>query len=581
MKRILTLMLLLLVLAMTCVHAEPGEENITLIVKAEALAAELDALAENEAYIKELSLEEQVVDMILGWGAGNHDTPARVLMLDFSMFMGALVQEIPAEAPEAGRVMLHRSLGQVLLQAATNAGGADMVAASAVARTTTTFAAPVLNDSGVFLLLYEDATPVGVSWYAEEGAVSMTAVFLPDATAADGQADLGGGIVLPCAEAEGCIDDGPEPENAQHPAKRALALAAELRVLAGSNAWHDTLGLRDATRRLLADYTGTDPKPRLMLRVTRLKPFKVSDDRLRSSILPALVAMEGGTEPLSAMSSVQAADLYAEAGAEGEGMYLLLYEDGAPVLVTWAAGEDAVSMSASFLPLEGLADCQTRWEVQTWAEQYDLLLLVEAEPDPDAGIPLERIDSLARMVCGDWPAIARAADLTYAEEVQLLTGCTYQQPYMTVLLEYAPKELSPEEAEAWARFEAGETLLMTNSGPKSWDDIKAEPAPSDAQLVRMGVVNHIRVHTASYFCEATLTCNAPDLPDMSGGALRFYADGAPLLAVWDVADGKLTITLRPVPDADLASCRTPEAVQAWLDAEGCTVRVIPPNTPAD
>ena len=58
MKRILTLMLLLLVLAMTCVHAEPGEENITLIVKAEALAAELDALAENEAYIKELSLEE-------------------------------------------------------------------------------------------------------------------------------------------------------------------------------------------------------------------------------------------------------------------------------------------------------------------------------------------------------------------------------------------------------------------------------------------------------------------------------------------------------------------------------------------
>lgn len=580
MKRILTLMLLL-ALTLTCVRAESGMENITLIVKAQDLAEDLDALAEDEAHIRDFSLDEHVVDMILGWGAGNHDVTAEVWMLDLSMFMGALVQELPAEAPEAGRVMLHRSLGQVLLQAATNAGGADMVAASAVARTTTTFAAPVLNDSGIFLLLYEDAAPVGVSWYAEEGAVNMTAVFLPDATVTDGQANLGGGIVLPCAEAEGCFDVGLVPENNQSTAKRALTLATELRVLAGSNAWLDTLGLRDATRRLLADYTGTDPEPRLMLRVTRLKTFKNTDERLRSSLLTALVAMEGGTEPLSAMSSVQAADLYAEAGAEGEGMYLLLYEDGAPVVVSWTAGEDAVSMSAAFLPLEGLADCQTAWEVQTWAEQYDMLLLVEAEPDPNAGIPLDTVDRLAQMVCGDWADIARTADLTYADAVQMLTGCTYQQPCMTVLLEYAPKELTEEEAEAWAAFQAGEALLVLNSkGPVSWAEL-ASVSYTNAQLVRMGVVNYIDVHTVSYECEATLTCGAPDLPDMSGGALRFYADGAPLLAVWDVADGKLTITLRPIPDADLASCRTPEDVQDWLDAEGCQVRVIPQTTCAD
>ena len=182
MKRILT-MLLLLALTMTCVHAEPGEENITLIVRAEELARELDARAENETDVRSYSLSEREVDMILGWGAGSHDTPTDVLMLDLSMFMDALAQEIPADAPEAGRLMLHRRLGDVLLQAAINAGGATRVVASSVARRNATFAAPVMNDSGLFLLLYEDATPVGVSWYAQEGAVSMTAVFLPDAFA--------------------------------------------------------------------------------------------------------------------------------------------------------------------------------------------------------------------------------------------------------------------------------------------------------------------------------------------------------------------------------------------------------------
>ena len=102
MKRML-MMLLLLTLALTCVHAEPGEENITLIVKAVELARELDARAENETDVRSYSLSEREVDMILGWGAGSHDTPTDVLMLDLSMFMDALAQEIPADvsSPDA------------------------------------------------------------------------------------------------------------------------------------------------------------------------------------------------------------------------------------------------------------------------------------------------------------------------------------------------------------------------------------------------------------------------------------------------------------------------------------------------
>lgn len=168
------------------------------------------------------------------------------------------------------------------------------------------------------------------------------------------------------------------------------------------------------------------------------------------------------------------------------------------------------------------------------------------------------------------------ADLAYADTLALLEGCTYRQPTMLVPLEYVPTVLEGESAEAWESFVSGETMLMISSGSKSWDELTVEPAPSSASLIRIGVVNHVdsRVGSTAYQAEVTLTYNDPTLPDMSGGAFHFYADGAPLLAVWDVKDGAVELIVRPIPDAGLAVCQSPADVQAWLAAEECQVRVI-------
>ena len=574
MKRFLAALLALTLLLPTALAAEM-DESIVLITKAEELAVQLDALAESTEYSALFTSSEAVVAAVQAWGAGDHDAPVSVLMADLTSMESAVLAMLGEDVPDAAARLMRQRLGSILVQNAQNAGGVITSAAGSIARTTATFAALTENDAGLFILVYEDAAPVAVSWYAENGAVSMTATFLPDSY------DLS---ALHCAEVYGSLMADVPPMDGPARSERALLLAEELRALAASDAWLEMCGLPQSTAEKASGFAAAgESAPRLFLEVTRQGFFSgaewpdglleaYGESRLVSVMLTSLVAAED-TETLAAVSSLQTNVLYADETAEGSGMYILLYEEDAPIVVSWYAENGAVNMSASFLPVEGLMSCRTRWEVQTWAEGCGLLLVTDVVPAADAGFPLECIDSLARMVCGDWPALAQAADLTYADAVQMLTGCTYRQPTMTVPLEFVPTELSPEEAAAWGKLMSGEALLMTSDGAKSWEDLTVEPAPSDAQLVRLGVVNHISAHTVSYECETSLMYNDPTLPDMSGGALRFYADGAPLLAVWDVQSGAATLTLRPIPDAALAACQTPAEVQAWLDAEACQVRV--------
>ena len=47
--------------------------------------------------------------------------------------------------------------------------------------------------------------------------------------------------------------------------------------------------------------------------------------------------------------------VFASTGAEGCGVFFLLYADATPVIVTWSAQEDCVKLSACFMPDENLA----------------------------------------------------------------------------------------------------------------------------------------------------------------------------------------------------------------------------------
>lgn len=388
--KIFLLFLLSGLLMISAAQAGSVSENVTLIMKAEELAARLDELAESKAYAALFTSEEDVLSIVKEWGAGNHDKPSHIMMLDLSYVNQALAA-VPADMPEAGRRTLKNGLGSMLVQSVINGQGVNTVAASSIARTSVTFAAPVVNEIGVFVLLYEDAVPVTVSWCAENGAVSMTASFLPGAFIQDDGLAIHSNpsrnaLLYSCVDVEPAIVEGPPIADVPVYSERALTLAGELRTLAKSDAWLTFLGLPGASEERIRSFVAAEEEtPRLIIPVTNTVftdmpeipalPAGVADNlgaRMASAVMTSIIGYTGGAETLSAVAGIQANTIFADEGADGSGMYIMLYEDGSPVIVNWAAGEDSVSMTASFHPDEAMAACQSAEDLIEWAAQYGI-----------------------------------------------------------------------------------------------------------------------------------------------------------------------------------------------------------------
>lgn len=69
---------------------------------------------------------------------------------------------------------------------------------------------------------------------------------------------------------------------------------------------------------------------------------------------------------LSVLSTLARYKVFALPGAQGCGLFFLLYEDATPILVTWSAYNDAVDVAAFFLPDEALAAVANAQEMTDW-----------------------------------------------------------------------------------------------------------------------------------------------------------------------------------------------------------------------
>ena len=78
------------------------------------------------------------------------------------------------------------------------------------------------------------------------------------------------------------------------------------------------------------------------------------------------VASASYEEIMQVNSQINASTMYAEEGREGSGMYILLYEDAAPVLLLVNAENGAVSINGVFLPSDKLAKCQNYGQVSLY-----------------------------------------------------------------------------------------------------------------------------------------------------------------------------------------------------------------------
>jgi hypothetical protein len=71
-------------------------------------------------------------------------------------------------------------------------------------------------------------------------------------------------------------------------------------------------------------------------------------------------------EIMQVNGQINASTMYAEEGREGTGMYILLYEDAAPILLLVNAENGAVSITGLFLPSVKLQKCQNYGQVSLY-----------------------------------------------------------------------------------------------------------------------------------------------------------------------------------------------------------------------
>lgn len=345
MKR-LTLLLMACLLMLPAAYSE-GEN--TILRHAVELGKELDALAENEAYFAPYGLNEGIMNYIRYYGEGEHDRPIQVVGVDLEEYI-----QLPDEEeniPEAVvRQVLNRAPAQLLHTLPTAYGG-DSLTLPSVLRTSEVFAAPGAKGRALWVLQYENAASIAVGWYAENDAVHMQAVFLPEGTM-NGELPFTFRVI---AAARPVLDE------------YACSLADELRVLTQTPAYLQILGLSPEVLATAQSFASKEDQPRMSL-------CALTDDYNETNT--PLFQQIGylGDITLAAAGAVRTQVIFADEEASGAGLYLFLYEEGVPVIVQWYGENSAYHLTASFQPGEMPFGCQSAEDVNAWAESICLPL---------------------------------------------------------------------------------------------------------------------------------------------------------------------------------------------------------------
>ncbi len=154
----------------------------TLAQEACRLAQRIDELADNDMYLKLMLSSEDVIGAAKAFGQGDRSQPAMMVSVDLSTAGAAMLDMIAREGvvlDQTTREAVMSRLKTSLLVSAVATRGTLTLAASSALTAGDFFAFDMEAGDGLFILFYEDACPVAVTWVAQKGAVSMSAMFLP------------------------------------------------------------------------------------------------------------------------------------------------------------------------------------------------------------------------------------------------------------------------------------------------------------------------------------------------------------------------------------------------------------------
>lgn len=348
MKKLICVLLTLLMLSSFAL----ADGEATLLRHATEMVRTLDALAADEERLEQFSLDDEVLELAQAMAAGDRTAPTRVMALDYE----ELKQELLADVPEEIRSHLLRQMPFAFKSGMVSDKGGNALVASAFISAAETFAAPNAVGQGLWVLYYADALPVAVAWFAENGAVHMEGSILADDTLVEDYYFMGEDIPVSFRT---IAADRPALDEA------ALRVADDLQVLARSEAYLDMLDLSSYTQDIVTAYAAQEGT------VPTLTLCALTDSAaLTLSALTQDLAMLG-VSSLSAVSSLRTTTIFADGEASGTGLYVLLYADSAPVVVTWTGANGAYYLSAAFHPGE-LANCRNAEQVNAWAQSIGL-----------------------------------------------------------------------------------------------------------------------------------------------------------------------------------------------------------------
>ncbi len=344
----LLLLLMVFVLVMPAAYAE-GEN--TILRYAVELGRKLDALAEDEEHVAQYTNNVEILSIIRAYGAGDHDAPMQVQAIELDALLPLVLAEVEG-MPEAAVRQIQNMLPNILKQSLISSCGVNTIVASNIVWAETTFAVQDASGSELWIMTYEDASPIGIAWYAENGAVHMEAAFLPKDAQLSTELDIQMRVV---AAARPVVDE------------YARSLANELRTLSQNTAYLQILGLPPEVLGTARSYASKENQPRMTL-------CALTDDYNETNA--QLFQQIGYLSDISlaAVGAVQANVIFADPEASGTGLYLFLYEEGVPIIVQWRGENGAYHLNAAFQPGEMPFGCRSAEDASAWAESIGLTL---------------------------------------------------------------------------------------------------------------------------------------------------------------------------------------------------------------
>lgn len=145
------------------------------------IARRMDLMAKSSVYFQYCNRSDATPERWEAVTRGDHTTPVHIFSLSGEELRNGLTGG-PENAPwlDLSRTEIRRDIVASLPDMMFAGMETDDVRLVQMMGRYKIFAADVPDDCGLLVMLYEDATPVICFWYSNQGAVSISAFYMPD-----------------------------------------------------------------------------------------------------------------------------------------------------------------------------------------------------------------------------------------------------------------------------------------------------------------------------------------------------------------------------------------------------------------